>query len=148
MFVKMITSMSAPDYRPGFSFIPFKVEPMKTRNGRSPTHNRILIVNNDEILGAGLENLLSNEGSLEVSGIATQDEAVLISEIQRLQPDTVILMAESRLSNPSRLFARLPEYGRLRIILVSIESNVLEIYDKQQIAANNWLSFMTKLKPE
>jgi DNA-binding NarL/FixJ family response regulator len=148
MFVKMITNLPESDHRPGFSLTPFKVEPMKTKNGRSPTHNRILVVDNDEILGAGLENLLSNEESLKVWGVATQEESVLIDEIQRSQPDTVILIAESKLSNPTRLFTLLPGYGRLRIILVSIDSNILEIYDKQQITANNWLSLVTKLGPE
>ncbi|MEJ2747478.1 MAG: hypothetical protein P8183_06170 [Anaerolineae bacterium] len=121
---------------------------MRTESGLSSTSSHVLVLDNQEILGAGLENLLSGEESLNVRGLTTQDESALVDEIRRLQPDTIILMAESQLTDPLRLLELLSDYGRIRIILVSIESNRFEIYDKQQIVSSNWVSFVTKLRPE
>ena len=108
--------------------------------------NRLLVVDHQKILGAGLEHLLSGEESLEVYGFSTQDESALVDEIWRIRPDVIILMAESQLTTPSRLLTLLPDYGRLRIILLDLDSNIFEIYDKQRFTANDWLSFVTKLR--
>ncbi|MCB9419934.1 MAG: response regulator transcription factor [Ardenticatenaceae bacterium] len=121
---------------------------MKTGPERSSVSNHILVVNNDEIMGAGLENLLSNEETLDVWGCTVQNEAALIDEIWRLRPDTIILTAESHMTDPARLLELLSGYGRIRIILVSINSNLFEIYDRQQVAPDNWVSFLTKLRAE
>ncbi len=121
---------------------------MHRGNGRSPTSNRILITDNQELLGAGLEKLLSNDKSLEVCGVPTQDETALIGEIWRLQPDTVILTIEAAVTSPARLLMLLQDYGRLRIILVSVDSNLLEIYDRQEVIAHNRISLLANLRPE
>ena len=121
---------------------------MNTGNGRSPTYNRVLIVENHELLGAGLEKLLSCEETLEVCGFTPQDEFVLIDEIWRFQPHTVILTAESHLTNPTRLFELLKDYSRLRIVSISVGSNIFEIYDKQQLLAHNLVSLVANLKSE
>ena len=80
---------------------------MESINGRSPQSNRILVVDNHEIMGAGLEKLLSSEQAFEVWGFTTPDESALIDEIWRLQPDTVILAAESLLCRHDSL-TRIP----------------------------------------
>jgi PleD family two-component response regulator len=146
--MKPAANLPESDYPSAISLLQFKAACMRTESGLSSTSSHVLVLDNQEILGAGLENLLSGEESLNVRGLTTQDESALVDEIRRLQPDTIILMAESQLTDPLRLLELLSDYGRIRIILVSIESNRFEIYDKQQIVSSNWVSFVTKLRPE
>ncbi len=119
---------------------------MDATNGRSATFNRVLIVDNQGIMGAGLERLLSEEPALEVFGVTVDGEKMLIQEIWRLQPDSIILIEESEGISPIRLMKLLKDYGRLRIIVVSTNSNVFEVYDKQQILTGSYLTLMEQLK--
>jgi chemotaxis response regulator CheB len=119
---------------------------MKAITRRSTTVNRVLIVDNQGIMGAGLERLLSEEPSLEVLGITTKSETTLIKEIWHLQPDIIILTVESQGINPTRLMNLLSDFTSLRIILVSMTSNVFEVYDRQQISTIDRNSLTMQLK--
>lgn len=103
---------------------------------RSAKFNRVLIVDNQGMMGAGVERLLAADLSLEVIGVVAKNEATLVKEIWRLQPDTIILTLESHGASPLLLLELLYDYGRLRIIVVSAKDNTFEVYDKQQIITN------------
>jgi DNA-binding NarL/FixJ family response regulator len=120
---------------------------MKAINGRSTAFNRVLVIDNQGIMGAGMEKLLAGDQALEVIGVATLNEQTLVQEIWQLQPDTIILTLESEVINPYRLLEVLQDYGHLRIILASVNSNVMDIYDRQQITANNPGSLIARLRP-
>lgn len=120
---------------------------MKAINGRSTAFNRVLVIGNQGILGAGIEKLLAGDQALEVIGVAGVNEQTLVQKIWQLQPDTIILTLEPEVISPSRLLELLQDYGRLRIILTSADSNVIDIYDRQQIVANNPSSLTGKLRP-
>jgi len=105
-------------------------------------------VDNQGIMGAGLETLISGDADLEVLGVAMADEQNLVQEIQRIQPDTIILILESEVISAGRLLDSLSDYGRLRIIQVSTESNVIGVYDKQHVVTQNQDSLISKLKLE
>lgn len=119
---------------------------MNVINGRSTAINRVLVVDNLVLMGAGLECLLSEELTLEVFGVAIDSEAALVEDIRRLQPDIIILIQEMEITTPSRLLGLLNEYGRLRIISVSYTSNLFEIYDKQPIAINDRATLVEQIK--
>lgn len=118
---------------------------MNAINSRSLNFNRVLVVDNQGIMGAGMEKLLSKEPSLEVIGITTENETALIQNISRLQPDTVILTLESRGTTPTRLLELLYDYGRLQIIRVSMNSNMLEIYEKKKLRINSVGALLSQL---
>jgi DNA-binding NarL/FixJ family response regulator len=112
----------------------------------SKIFTRVLIVDNQGIMGAGLEKLLSEEPSLEVYGTSTKRETTLLQEIWHFQPDIIILTAESKGTSPTWLLNLLKDYGGVRIILISMDQNVFEVYDKQQITTNNHLAFIDQIK--
>ena len=100
------------------------------------TMQRVLIVENELLLGAGIEHLLAGEADLNVRGIARADEAVLLEEIKLSQPDVVILDEATCLTDPMKLLAHLQDHPRLRVIVVSANDNVVQIFDKQQVLVN------------
>jgi len=97
---------------------------------------RVLIVENESLLGAGIEHLLAHEPDLNVVGIARADEAVLLEEIKLSQPDIVILDRATCLTNAMKLLAHLQDCPKLRVIVVSANDNVVQIFDKQQVLVN------------
>jgi len=100
------------------------------------TMQRILIVENESLLGAGIEHLLAGEADLNVVGIARADEAVLLEKIKLSQPDVVILDEATCLTNAMKLLAHLQDCPKLRVIVVSANDNVVQIFDKQQVLVN------------
>jgi hypothetical protein len=106
----------------------------------------VLVVDNLGIMGAGVEAFLFGEQSLEVLGIAVESETSLLQEIWRLWPDTIILTVESQITTPPRLLGLLQDYGRLRIILVSANNNLFEVYDRQQHIISDATTFLDRLQ--
>lgn len=121
---------------------------MNATNSRSANFNRVIVVGNQSIMGAGMEELLSSEPFFEVVGTSTNSETALVQIISRLQPDIIVSILESKGPTPTRLLELLFDYGSLRIVLVSMESNVLEVYEKKQIITNEWTTLMGQIKPE
>ena len=113
---------------------------------RSATFNRVLIVDTQGIMGASLEKFLSEEPFIEVYGLVWEEDTDLVGEIYRLQPDTVVLILESEVMSPSQLLDALPNYGRIRIILVSAISNIIDVYDRDHILADNPGAFIEQLR--
>ncbi|MCP4424269.1 MAG: hypothetical protein GY803_07260, partial [Chloroflexi bacterium] len=97
------------------------------------TAQRILIVNNHLLMGAGVEKLLSSSGQSQIIGSSFQSEADLVRDIWHYLPDIVIMSAQFHQITPTRLLSLLENYGSLRLIAVSEKDNSLEIYEKQRI---------------
>ena len=100
---------------------------------------KVLVIENNLVLGACIESLLALDPDLHVIGIAPQNEAALIQAIWRAQPDVLIMDEESRLTNPMRLLCQLENYPKLRLIVVNRHNNWLQLFDIQVLHAN-WAS--------
>ena len=94
---------------------------------------RVLIVEKQLLLGAVVQGLLSKVADLEVVGVSPSDQASLVQEIERLQPNIVILGDPSHLCEPAHLPAHLRGYPKLRVVVVSANDNQVRIYGKQQV---------------
>lgn len=96
---------------------------------------RVLIVENQLLLGAGLQNLLSGETDLDVIGISPRNQLELVQKIRQIQPDVVFLDKDSRLTNATDLLTFLENFSKLRVIVVNANDNLAHIYIKKQILA-------------
>jgi DNA-binding NarL/FixJ family response regulator len=93
---------------------------------------KILVVATDTLPGAGLEILLSREADLEVISLASEVETDLIEAIKLYKPDAVVIDQKSLTKEVtiSRLLTVIPNSP---LILVSTESNYIQIYIKHEI---------------
>ena|GEM_PF-1465562 len=103
---------------------------------RGARPQRVLIIDNDTLLEAGIRSLLEREADLEISTTHASDEAELAAQIQRVRPDVVILEEASNCVPTARLLASLRKFGSVRVVEVSSEHNLMRTYDKNQI----WLA--------
>ena len=119
---------------------------MKSANGRYTSTNRVLVIDNRSIMGAGVETLLSNSGQLQVVGTTPQDEADLVASIWQLSPDVIILSSQAQLTDPVRLLNLLKDYRSFRLIVVSEDDNTMEVYEKRQMTARQQSDLTTAVQ--
>lgn len=98
-----------------------------------PTAQRVLVVGNISLLGAGIESLLAGEPDLIVIGKVSDNKAELAGEIKRLQADVVILHEMGQTANPSDLLVLLEDYPGLRVVVISASDNLIYVYNKQRV---------------
>ncbi len=101
-------------------------------SSRDNVEQRVLVVENEPLLGAGIESLLAGRGNVKLSGVVPATEAELIKEIKRFQPEIVILDRTTRLTTPTKLLNLLNNYPKLRVVAVSADDDLIHIYEKQQ----------------
>ncbi len=101
-------------------------------NSRDKVGQRVLIVENGLLLGAGIKNLLSREADLDLVGLTPSNEAELIKNIKLFKPEVVILDEATYLTNAIRLLALLKNYPELRLVVVNTNNNLMYVYDKQK----------------
>ena len=94
---------------------------------------RILLVYSDLLLSAGVESLLSNGEEFSIRGIAIQDEMVLREEVKLFQPDIVIMDESLLFSEPSFLIGMLRDCPTMRVIVLKIRENRLQLYNTIEV---------------
>lgn len=94
---------------------------------------RVLVVGNASLLGAGIESLLAEEPDLMVIGKISDDKAELIKEIRHLQADVVVLHETGEVADPGDLLALLEDYPQLRIVVIGLSDNLIYVYDKHRV---------------
>lgn len=108
---------------------------MKSTNGRYTPTQRVLIIDNRSIMGAGVETLLSDTKHFQVIGTSPRDENDLVSDVWQYSPDVIIISSQSQLTDPARLMTLLKRYRSFRLIVVSEDDNTMEVYEKRRVTA-------------
>jgi DNA-binding NarL/FixJ family response regulator len=107
---------------------------------------RVLVVENRTLLGAGVENLLSGQASMDVRGATPDDEKELIQAIVKFQPDVVVLVNDTASSPLCHLFDYLADYPQLRIVTVSLDGSPVQIYDRRQTSILHATDFVRAIQ--
>ena len=92
---------------------------------------RVLVIENQRLLGAGVENLLQRDVELVVLGVTPESESALLQAINGFQADVVIL--DEATIDSTRLLNLLERNPMLRVILVSADDGVVRTYDSRQV---------------
>ncbi|MCP5101421.1 MAG: hypothetical protein GY943_38230 [Chloroflexi bacterium] len=94
--------------------------------------NRILIVENNLLMGAVIEELLSQDKDLELYSIVPENETNLVAKVWQLCPDVIILNEDSELIEPINLLTSLINYPQIRLVVVSLYHDRVLVYDQQK----------------
>jgi hypothetical protein len=95
---------------------------------------RVLIVENESLLGAALEHLLTGIAEFQVVGIKAPDEETLIEAIKHIQADVLIFDEVSLLKVSLRFLTKILNYPYLRIVVVNANNDYVQVYYKQEVA--------------
>jgi len=88
---------------------------------------RVLVIQSKSILAAGITSLLQQQGTFEVA---------LCEEIDRFRPDVIILDASLGPAKISSLLSLLEVHQKLRLLVISLENNKVQVYEKQDQSIN------------
>ncbi len=97
---------------------------------------RILIVQSRSILVAGLISLLHEEECFDVESTIYKNKKHLQTEINRYQPEVVIIDACLSKSKISTMLTFLESQPQIRILVVSLRESQIQIYEKQNREVN------------
>ncbi len=94
----------------------------------------VLQVHTDSAWELGLAGSLRQEPDLEVHGVTYTNETTFLRDVTRIQPDVILLNEDGPLSLAQlrQLLASVPARSSLRIIVVNLRSNVIDIYDPHE----------------
>lgn len=114
--------------------------------GKGTNRQRVLIVENSLLLGAGVQSLLASEADLDAIGISPKDRTELIQDIERFRPEAVVLDEGMHLADTARLLTFLEVYPELRVVVLSANSNLVRLYHKQRILVTQVSDLITVLR--
>ncbi len=107
---------------------------------------RVLIVTSELLLREGIASLLSREGDFNVSTTNYIDEKTLIHEIDQNIPDVVILDERMEFSDLTILFNLLIDYPKLRVMVLSVIDNKVNVYDKAEIELSHSYDLISAIR--
>lgn len=103
---------------------------------------RILIIGNNTLIGAGTEKLLQRECIFDVYGMAAESTASVLLVIQSMRPDTIILDPQASPVTADQLWLMLSPIRKLNVIEISTTTPYMRIFTQKQI----WLTRPTNVK--
>ena len=107
---------------------------------------RVLVICNEVLLLAGVESLLARELDLDVCTIALGEGNHFISEIERFEPQVVVLDERLVLSRFSLLLELLNRFPELSVMVVDDKENLLHIYDKHEVAVRQGTDLVSAIR--
>jgi hypothetical protein len=97
-------------------------------------HSRtVLLVENGLLLSAGLKHLLTSDPHLCVVSTIFHDIDDLIEQIVTYQPEVVVLTAGLVCTQWDKLHTCLQNCKRLRLVVINLEDDCINVYDKHQV---------------
>ena len=95
----------------------------------------VLVVENQQLLGAGIERLLRREADLRVTGVMADDEAAYLQEIDDSRPDVVVLDAAA--ADSDQLCKIIQDSCQVQVVEVSADKGLVWIYEKRQVVVKH-----------
>lgn len=107
-------------------------------------YKRILILGKEKLLISGLLTHLQDQGKLWVYQFGRNDTGEIISEINKVKPDA-ILMDDSYTSEITEIFFNLPDDQKLHLIIINSKESTIQIFDTQKIEIHTMADFINVL---
>lgn len=109
----------------------------------------ILIWGGEDILSSSIEFILSAKDDWKVVSISNQEGCGTLSmALETTQPDIVIIHQGFH-HDPTQLALQLlQDHPAIKVIMINLENNVIEVYSKQKILAKEASDLITVIENE
>ncbi len=98
---------------------------------------KVILWGREDLVGQGVEYLLKAREDWEVIRIGgDHSTGDLIREVEKINPDVVILYQGDNAANPQLALHLLKISPGIRVITFSLESSCLEVYNRQIVFVN------------
>ena len=106
---------------------------------------KVLILENDSVLNAGVKSLLLGNIHLNVYGAVCTNVGDLNLTIDQIKPDIIIADETDSHLNSVEILDFLKVYPGVKTILINLEDNQIEVYDKKQVFVKVFNDFLSEL---
>lgn len=103
---------------------------------------RVLILENELLLNAGVRSLLSKQEDLEVLATKFSGHLEIFKIIDTFRPDVIVMDEEEMAESGGALVTSVKGYSKLRTVVVHWEHNQIEIYDSQKVTVRALEDFL------
>ena len=88
------------------------------------------------------------EPELQVATATYADSTTFLEDVDHAFPDVILLCEADPLewTRKFELLQRIPAQEHLRVIVIRLDDNILEVYDKQCLKVTNNEGFMTLIR--
>ena len=94
----------------------------------------IVLWGREDLLSSSVELFLTNQKGWEVISISNEESFnALLEAVDKMHPDVVIIHQGDRSTNSSLPMQLIQDYPGLRVITMSLQDNLMEVYSKQKI---------------
>jgi chemotaxis response regulator CheB len=109
---------------------------------------RVLVIQSQHLLAAGILKVLSSESDLHVFNASSSDEIALLEEIKKVDPAVLILVDSSKFTDRVSSFSLLAKCYGLRVIVIEERENRMCIYERQALEVGCALDFIAAIRRE
>jgi DNA-binding NarL/FixJ family response regulator len=109
---------------------------------------RILVIQSNHLLAAGILNLLNREMDLIVHDSSCDDEVSLLERIKDIKPAVLVMDESSHLTDHISFFSNLNDYPDLRVIVIAERKNLMHILEIQKLEVMRATDLITAIRRE
>ena len=111
-----------------------------------PKNLCVLVMKTDVLLKRTVVSLMNLEKELEIVVSEAVNITDLAMDVSKINPNVVLFSESQPMAAKESLAQLLITYPKLRIIVVSVDSNWLYIYDKEDMLLTNLDDLLTVIK--
>jgi len=109
----------------------------------------IVLWGSEDILSSSIEYLLSAKAGWKVVSISSKEDLdALILAVETTQPDIVIMNMDCHNDRINSTLQLLQDYPAIKVIMVSLEDNLMQVYSKQNIMVKQASDLITVIENE
>jgi chemotaxis response regulator CheB len=114
-------------------------------SGGIPLRKIIVILEEDQLINAGVQSFLTAQDCFEVIGLENTEPLQIIQEIERIQPDVIIIDQNNQTIPLGELLSHFENTPNIRTIALNISNNQIQICDKRQVQIHQLSDFISVL---
>ena len=109
---------------------------------------RVAVILSEFLIGRGVESLLSRDTDLIVTSLSYDGNGgeSIIHHINRYEPNVVIIDESLQNDDSWNVFNQLLEFPKLRVLVLSVRDNRIEIYDRKEILVSQSADLLSAIK--
>ena len=109
----------------------------------------VVIWGSEDILSSSVEHLITSKEDWKVVSVSNNEcMEALFEAVESIRPEIVIIMQETH-GGPTNVALRLlRDHPAIRVILLSLENNLMDVYSKQKIFTQEASDLITAIEKE
>jgi DNA-binding NarL/FixJ family response regulator len=107
---------------------------------------RVLVICDGLLIGSGIESILSREDDLILMHSLLTTEIAFEKEIDTFKPDVIIIDDNLKTWDLSKLIRLLKRVPVFRLMILALNENRVQIFDKQDVLINQLADFVNEVR--